>query len=269
SYYGISVGQVGHAATDVDQHFEKVNWSEKFDRLCEVLDEVSENGSPKKTIVFANTKDAVYGMWAMKSWSMERFTEDFGHQKMICDWCFGLRLRLNDFAEYAATQADDDPLYLFDHLFGEYPATKSLLDEYQVPSVFGEDLLAGLGSLRPPYRWLLVGPRRSGSKVHQDPLGTSAWNALISGRCLTRRIDRPMACLRRHQRGGRLQGPRRSHRIETYGKDASIETYVARSFPRKAALLLLLDVGLAWTGNIFDRQESYGCFSLPKHPPRS
>lgn len=105
--------------------------------------------------------------------------------------------------------------------------------------------------------------------VTQDPLGTSAWNALISGRCLTRRIDRPMACLRRHQRGGRLQGPRRSHRIETYGKDASIETYVARSFPRKAALLLLLDVGLAWTGNIFDRQESYGCFSLPKHPPRS
>ncbi|CAK8995576.1 unnamed protein product [Durusdinium trenchii] len=59
SYYGISVGQVGHAATDVDQHFEKVNWSEKFDRLCEVLDEVSENGSPKKTIVFANTKNVV------------------------------------------------------------------------------------------------------------------------------------------------------------------------------------------------------------------
>ncbi|CAK8993208.1 unnamed protein product [Durusdinium trenchii] len=127
---------------------------------------------------------AMHGWAAMKSWSMERFTEDFGHQKMICDWCFGLRLRLNDFAEYAATQADDDPLYLFDHLFGEYPATKSLLDEYQVPSVFGEDLLAGLGSLRPPYRWLLVGPRRSGSKVHQDPLGTSAWNALISGRKL-------------------------------------------------------------------------------------
>lgn len=60
AYYGISVGQVGHAATDVEQYFEQVDWSSKFDRLCDLLNEVSEdNGAPKKTIVFANTKNMV------------------------------------------------------------------------------------------------------------------------------------------------------------------------------------------------------------------
>ena len=69
-----------------------------------------------------------------------------------------------------------DPSFDFD--------APELLNDYSVPAPFGDkcDLLAALPSeLRPDFRWFLVGPAGSGSKLHVDVLQTTAWNALIVG----------------------------------------------------------------------------------------
>ncbi|KAJ3318829.1 jumonji domain-containing protein 6 [Boothiomyces sp. JEL0866] len=84
---------------------------------------------------------------------------------------------------------DDSPLYVFDAVKDskhKYDPSSSqaachLVDDYTVPKYFKNDLLELGGSRRPPFRWIVIGPGRSGTGMHTDPLGTSAWNALIQG----------------------------------------------------------------------------------------
>lgn len=38
------------------------------------------------------------------------------------------------------------------------------------------------GAIRPDFRWLVIGPERTGAPWHTDPARTSAWNSLVKGR---------------------------------------------------------------------------------------
>ena len=79
--------------------------------------------------------------------------------------------------------ADDSPLYVFDGTFGDRDSSKALLDDYCTPAYFRRDDLFRLvgNKRRPPYRWVVFGPARSGSALHIDPLASAAWNALLQG----------------------------------------------------------------------------------------
>lgn len=105
----------------------------------------------------------------------------------------GVNFKLSDYLDYAHSNSDDQPLYLFDPTFGA--TAPELLDEYQPPVYFRNDLFSLLDGAaaegpdgdrarpsRPDYRWLLIGGRRSGQSWHKDPNMTSAWNLTLRGR---------------------------------------------------------------------------------------
>lgn len=82
---------------------------------------------------------------------------------------------------------DDSPLGIYDAEFGDEDSpTHKLLEEYEydVPSCFSPDLFLladddTIRTERPPFRWILIGPERSDTGMHVDPLFTNAWVTII------------------------------------------------------------------------------------------
>eukprot|EP00510_Aplanochytrium_minuta_P005010 CAMPEP_0184011488 /NCGR_PEP_ID=MMETSP0954-20121128/3857_1 /TAXON_ID=627963 /ORGANISM="Aplanochytrium sp, Strain PBS07" /LENGTH=459 /DNA_ID=CAMNT_0026291315 /DNA_START=248 /DNA_END=1627 /DNA_ORIENTATION=- len=131
---------------------------------------------------------------ARENWSFERLREKYGERHFKCgedDDGYAIKVKLKHFLRYQSShepggaKLDDSPLYIFEPNFDDDKVLKNLVNEYSVPHIFTEDLFSLVGEkTRPPYRWMLFGPERSGSCVHIDPLGSSAWNALLRGRKL-------------------------------------------------------------------------------------
>jgi hypothetical protein len=92
----------------------------------------------------------------------------------------GFQMKMNKYFEYSRLLQDDQPLFIFDKQFiNKCPVLEK---DYEIPFFFQQDFFHLLpSSSRPDYRWLIIGPQRSGSSFHVDPNATNAWNAVIKG----------------------------------------------------------------------------------------
>ena len=120
----------------------------------------------------------------MQKWQPALLLHRFANVKLKCgddDDGRAVRIKMRHYRRYVQNEAkvDDSPLYVFDSAFGE--RAPAMLEDYEVPPYFREDLFQLVGRRRPPFRWIIIGPRFSGSGIHIDPLGTSAWNMLMCG----------------------------------------------------------------------------------------
>jgi len=110
------------------------------------------------------------GWPAAAKWTEAALRDRFGER---CGFHVGGHtMSLPAFFDYCASNADEQPLYLFDKRFAETSAAgggaePGLAADYAVPAYFSadRDLFAKLpGGCRPDHRWLIAGGTRSGSR---------------------------------------------------------------------------------------------------------
>jgi len=122
---------------------------------------------------------------AMRRWSIDALEERFRHIAFKVakdDKGKKLRMKFKYYADYIRRQQDDSPLYLFETNVDDNGYIRALCQDYEVPDIFPHDWLALVNNdARPPFRWFCIGPKRSGTTVHTDPLGTAAWNVVTHG----------------------------------------------------------------------------------------
>eukprot|EP00300_Choanocystis_sp_HF-7_P040111 c6539_g1_i1.p2 GENE.c6539_g1_i1~~c6539_g1_i1.p2 ORF type:complete len:387 (+),score=68.12 c6539_g1_i1:111-1271(+) len=115
---------------------------------------------------------------AMKKWEPKTMAKNMGN---VLFRVSGERIPFKHYEYYARHTKDDSPYYLFEANL-EDDGREEIIADYRVPKVFKYDYFGVLPrDLRPPYRWMVIGPERTGTTMHQDPLGTSAWNTLTHG----------------------------------------------------------------------------------------
>jgi hypothetical protein len=138
-------------------------------------------------------------------WTMESLVDILGKDRRLEVAHADATVSVQEYVKYLNSEGaktDDDPVLIFETLVdGEHDC---IIDRFSIPpclwggseheprtgchaSVDHSDILsaAGNGGLAfGTHRWMIIGPKNSGSNIHIDPLATSAWNMLLIGRKL-------------------------------------------------------------------------------------
>ena len=132
------------------------------------MPQVSTNGD-------LNVTTTLFNGGCNGGWTFENLLLRFAHVNMRFSDTHGEMMSFATYAKYITNLEgihDDSPLGIYDSEFGDEDSPTSILvEEYEVPSCFSPDLFALAdsdptekdNSSRPPYRWILIGPERSGT----------------------------------------------------------------------------------------------------------
>ncbi len=143
--------------------------------------------------------DALSEQWpALTSWSEEYLIAHSGAKPFRARSTAAVmpaHFTMKEYLQYASQVQEESPLYLFERRFAD---VGQLGADYKIPDYFNPeefekqgltkskgydtDLFRLLGERRPDHRWMVVGPRKSGSIFHVDPNQTNAWNVCVQGR---------------------------------------------------------------------------------------
>jgi histone arginine demethylase JMJD6 len=127
--------------------------------------------------------------WGINKYTYTTMSQGFLRDERVKvgkdDEGYPIRIETRNYVHYASENKDDSPVYLFESQLAANKNISKLFNDYARPSWFSKDLFDYCHSeRRPPHRWLCVGPERSGTTVHIDPLNTNAWNYCVAGRKL-------------------------------------------------------------------------------------
>jgi hypothetical protein len=138
-------------------------------------------------------------------WTMDSLVDILGKDRRLEVAKEDATVSVQEYMNYLnsdGVKTDDDPVLIFETLIdGEHDC---IIDRFSIPpclwggseneprtgchaSVDRSDLLSAAGNdglAFGTHRWMLIGPKNSGSNIHIDPLATSAWNMLLIGRKL-------------------------------------------------------------------------------------
>jgi hypothetical protein len=138
-------------------------------------------------------------------WTMDSLVDILGKDRRLEVARADATVSVQDYVTYLNSEGvktDDDPVLIFETLIdGEHDC---IIDRFSIPrclwggseneprtgchaAVDHSDLLSAAGDdglAFGTHRWMIIGPKNSGSNIHIDPLATSAWNMLLIGRKL-------------------------------------------------------------------------------------